>query len=85
MSLPEGLYLLVEGDHLSICDAQEIPHVTFQTGAGDPVDWSANIVQATCRALGVTEAWTGNGFETGVEGAIALWHIERGVEDGFLL
>ena len=87
MSLPEKLYLYVDAEagELSIRDAQEIVWLLFRRGGnGDPVEWATNIVLGTCKGLGITEAWTANGFETGPEGAVAIWLERVGVEDGFL-
>ena len=81
-----SLYITGDGRAL-IVDEQEITHVTFQTGHGDPCDWSAGIIRKTCAALGVTEAWAEawDNEEESIEGAIAWWHELLGTEDGFLL
>lgn len=88
MSLPEKLYLCVDEDAktLAIYDAQEIEWIVFRKGGlGDPVEWAQNTVERTCTALGIEEAWTSNGFQTGIDGALKLWLGEDAVQDGFLL
>lgn len=83
MSRPEGLRLEQDEDTLRIVDAQDVPHVLFVFGSGDPTAWSSTIVQATCKALGITEAFS-DGEELSIEGTIEYWHAALGAEDGFL-
>lgn len=87
MSLPEGLHLDREGNALLVRDAQDVTHIEFVTGAGDPCAWSATIVEATCKALGIDEHWDytdDDEVPVTLEKIIADWHEDLGAEDGFL-
>ena len=83
MSGPEGLILVHDEGTLRIVDAQDIPHITFTAGCGDPCVWSRTIVAAVCKTLGVTQAISDGDFVV-MGKAIRLWHAALGAEDGFL-
>lgn len=79
----EGLTLLHDEGTLRLVDVQDVPHIIFVTGNGDPCVWSRNLVQTTCKALGVTQAASDGEFVV-IGKAIRLWHLALGAEDGFL-
>ena len=87
VKLPEGLHLDFEGDVLEVRDAQDVPHITFAVGAGDPTEWSATIVRRVCEALGITEFWRyheDDEVPATLDDILADWHDTLGAEDGFL-
>ena len=89
--LPSGkLTLYITGDGRAlIIDDQELTHVVFHWGHGDPTSWSAAIVERTCKALNVTtaiaEAWENEELQPdAIDNAISWWHELLGADDGFL-
>lgn len=84
MSKPEGLYLQLDEDSLTIRDAQDVAHISFSVANGDPCAWSRNMVTAVCRSMGVTRAMTSDGDYIPIGKAIRLWHKHIGSEDGFI-
>lgn len=86
---PEGLSLHIFRGRAGIFDAQDCVHIMFDTYPGDPCEWSATIVSATCKALGVDSAWcdvwlaeeTG---QSGIDHAISYWHETIGDGEGFI-
>ena len=86
---PEGLYLSIFHGQAGIFDAQECVHIMFDTYPGDPCEWSAGIVTATCKALGIDRAhcdvWeTEELGQSGIDNAIAYWHETVGDGEGFI-
>lgn len=62
MNLPDGLHLGVNEEGMLGILSGGVTWVTFEDGGeGDPHEWAANIVLATCRALGVSRAIDFNG------------------------
>lgn len=76
-NLPEGLTLtFLDGINFepAIMDAQDVVWVHFPDhDTEDPAEWFANIIRATCSALGVTEAVDEVGAYASVEEFITLW------------
>jgi hypothetical protein len=70
--------------HLYIHDAQDVEWVRFEfEGAGDPVEWFANVVQRTCTALNVETGFHMNtGDELTIEEIIVLY-CKSLAEEGF--
>ncbi len=74
--IPEGLTLqLTPGEEPALFDAGDVCWVIFTDGgSGDPKSWQANIIEATCDVLGVTEAFDSEGEEMDVDEFIS-WYV----------